>query len=178
MWTAASCGDASELGCADACVGQQLGGPRRRRYPGTRTIFSVLVLRTEAVSERCRRRPSPRRTPPSLAQFSQIRAANRCCYAVRAERGRCDGPAAAQPAHGTVSAAVLPGQLLHGSQRCPETGAEAGVGRRGGATTAAEANHQKKTTTMRTRASPARRCSWASGCRAACNASAATARST
>ena len=71
---------------------------------------------------------------------------------MRAERGRCDGPAAAQPAHGTVSAAVLPGQLLHDSQPCPETGAEAGLGRRGGATTAAEASRRKKTTTMRTRA--------------------------
>jgi hypothetical protein len=97
--------------------------------------------------------------------------------AVRAERGRNAGPAAAQPAHGTVSAAVLPGQLLHDSQPCPETGAGVGLGRRGGATTAAEASRPTKTTTMRTKASPARRCSWASGCRAASSVLGETARS-
>ena len=45
-------------------------------------------------------------------------------------------------------------------QQCHGTGV--GAGRRGGATTAAvlrsEAGHRKKTTTMRTKASPARRC--------------------
>ena len=75
--------------------------------------------------------------------------------AVRAERGRNQGPAAVQPAHGTVSAAVLPGQQF-AQQLCPETGA--GVGRRG-ATAAARPNvvvHQKKTTMNLNKASPAK----------------------
>ena len=38
-WTANSCGDTSELGCADACVGQQLGGPRCRALSKPRTIL-------------------------------------------------------------------------------------------------------------------------------------------
>ena len=90
------------------------------------------------------------------------KAVKRCARRAAAERGRNEGPAAGQPALGTVSAAVLPGQRLHDSQPCHGTAAGVGPGRRGGATTAAvlrsEADHRSRTTTMRTKASPARRC--------------------
>ena len=62
----------------------------------------------------------------------------------------------------TLLAAEAPAAVAAGnvetSMRVVDVVLSLGEPGRGGATTAAEANHQKKTTTMRTRASPARRC--------------------
>ena len=134
---------------ADACVGQLSLPPGRALRGGPARSSVASAWRLPSVPERCRPRSGPRSTHPSLAQFSQLNSSSKPVLdAVRAERGRNEGPAAARPAHGTVSAAVLPGQLLHDSQPCPETGVGAGAGRRG-ATAAARPNvvvHQKKTT--------------------------------
>ena len=143
---------------ADGVGGQQIRQPRRRRCPATRTIIARACFassgRFGAFSTSAEASEDASFTHPN---FDFLTSKPVLVRAPAAERGRNEGPAAAQPAHGTASAAVPPGQpLIH--QLCPETAA--GVGRHG-ATAAARPNvvvHQKKTTTMRTKASPARRC--------------------
>ena len=67
----------------DACVGQQLGGPRRRRYPGPRTIISRACfstsIRSGALSTRAEASEDASFTSPIQPNSSRLTgAATRC----------------------------------------------------------------------------------------------------